>query len=444
MNPVGLILVVATVVFPALQLFALPNIADQVALFSQYLGLAALILMAWGQIMSTRLPGIEMLFGGLDRVYVLHKWAGIAAMAAVLLHDTIDAEMRGLGSETVLNEVAETLGEISLYGLLILVVISIATFIPYHLWKWTHKVMGALFAASSFHFFFIMKPFAMSDPAGLYTGAFCLAGLATYFWMLLPDYMRPSKTYSVTSIEETGGALAITLEPLGKPLNASPGQFGVLRFAGTGISEPHPFSFSKIGKDGKLRVTVKALGDFTSRLGLSLEAGQNVRVQGPFGRFRFIGKSPEVWIAGGIGITPFLTWADSLDADSPSVDLFYCTKSRQDAPHLDELEALAKSKANLNLHTMFSSENGRVSADIISEVAACDLSQAKVSFCGPLSLREALRTGLRRYGVGPRRFHYEEFEFRTGIGLKKLAVWVLERSKRPTTKENANAENNLG
>ena len=60
--------------------------------------------MAWGQILSTRLRGIETVFGGLDRVYVLHKWAGIIAMIAVLLHDTIDADMRDLGRETALNE----------------------------------------------------------------------------------------------------------------------------------------------------------------------------------------------------------------------------------------------------------------------------------------------------------------------------------------------------
>ena len=193
MNPIGVILVVVTTLFPAYQLFSLPNVTDQVALFSQYLGLAALILMARGQILATRVAGIEALFGGLDRVYVLHKWAGIVAMAAVLVHDTVDAEMRGLGQDTALTELAETLGEISLYGLLILVVISVATFVPYHLWKWTHKGMGALFAAGVFHFVFMNKPFAMSDPEGLYTGAFCVAGLLAYGWTLLPETMRPSQ-----------------------------------------------------------------------------------------------------------------------------------------------------------------------------------------------------------------------------------------------------------
>ncbi|MEO1537281.1 MAG: ferric reductase-like transmembrane domain-containing protein [Pseudomonadota bacterium] len=273
MNPFGLLVIAATALFPAYQLFTLPDVADKIALFSQYLGLAALILMTWGQVLSTRLRGIETVFGGMDRVYVLHKWVGIIAMVALLLHDTIDADMRGLGRETALNELAETLGEVSLYGLLILVVISVATFIPYHLWKWTHKAMGSMFAAGAFHFFFIMKPFAMSDPTGLYTGFFCLAGLAAYIWMLWPETLRPSYGYEIANLQTTGDALAITLFPKGKPLRPRPGQFGVLQFTGAGKAEPHPFSFSKIDEDGSLRVSIKALGDFTGSLKQTVQVG---------------------------------------------------------------------------------------------------------------------------------------------------------------------------
>lgn len=427
MNPLGLLIIAATVLFPAYQLFMLPNMTDKVALFSQYLGLAALILMAWGQILSTRLRGVEAVFGGLDRVYVLHKWAGIFAMIALLLHDTIDADMRGLGRQTALSELAETLGEISLYGLLILVVVSVATFIPYHLWKWTHKAMGAMFAAGAFHFFFIMKPFAMSDPAALYTGFFCVAGLVAYAWMLLPETIRPSYGYQIASIETTGGALAISLAPVGKPLRPVGGQFGVLRFTGAGRSEPHPFSFSKIDENGTLRVTVKALGDFTIGLASAIQTGQEVRIQGPFGRFRHSGQSDEIWVAGGIGITPFLAWAHALDASGQQVHLFYCAKSRDQAPHLAELEALEDAKPNLNLHVIASNEGARLSAESIAERVEGNLSGMRVSFCGPVALKEALKSGLTRYGIGGRDFHYEEFEFRTGIGLTALAAWVLSR-----------------
>ncbi|MBW4709768.1 ferredoxin reductase family protein [Roseobacter sp. YSTF-M11] len=433
MNPFGLFLIAATALFPAYQLFALPDIADKVALFSQYLGLAALILMAWGQILATRLRGIETVFGGLDRVYVLHKWAGIVAMAAVLMHDTIDAEMRGLGRETALNELAETLGEVSLYGLLVLVVISVATFIPYHLWKWTHKAMGALFVAATFHFFFIMKPFAMTDPAGIYTGFFCLAGIAAYLWTMVPERLRPSHAYRIAMPEQTGGALALTMTPEGAGLRRPlPGQFGILSFSGAGTGEPHPFTFSGIAPDGTLRVTIKALGDFTTSLRGSLEVGQALHIQGPFGRFRLSGKGREVWIAGGIGITPFLAWAEALGDNAGTVDLFYCVSSRNAAPHLAEITELAKAKQNLRLHVIASAQGARLTAEGVADVVGGDLSKARVSFCGPLALRAALQTGLRRYGVTPRRFHYEEFEFRTGVGLKQLAQWIVNRTWRET------------
>ena len=427
MNPIGLILLIGTTLFPAYQLFSLPGVSDQVALFSQFLGLAALILMAWAQIWATRAPGVEAVFGGLDRVYVLHKWAGISAMAAILIHDTVDAEMRGLGVNTALNELAETVGEISLYGLLILIVISVATFIPYHLWKWTHKAMGGFFIAGAFHFFFINKPFDITDPAGLYTGAFCMVGMLAYLWTLLPETARPSHGYTVASLDQTGGALAIRLTPDSKRMRPAPGQFGIVRFTGAGQPEPHPFSFSHIDSDGDLRVTVKPLGDFTTRLERHVAPGQAVRVQGPFGHFRLSGKGREVWIAGGIGITPFLTWAQALDVGSGPVDLFYCVPSRQKAPHIDEVLALSDLKPNLRLHVIASDEGARLTPEAVAHIAGEDLSGVRVAFCGPVGLRRALQSGLRRYGVSARQFKYEEFELRTGVGLKRLAQWILDR-----------------
>ena len=159
---------------------ALAGQHDPIALLSQYFGSGALIVMAISQLLATRFRVLEVIFGGLDRIYVLHKWLGISALAFILLHDTIDAEMDGLGAETLLVEVAETFGEISLYGILALVVITIATFVPYHLWRLTHRFIGGFYAAPAFHFAFILKPFALTDPTGLYVLAFCVIGILSY------------------------------------------------------------------------------------------------------------------------------------------------------------------------------------------------------------------------------------------------------------------------
>ncbi len=119
-------------------------------------------------------------------------------MAAILLHDTIDAEMTGLGRDTLL---VETAGEIALYGLLILVVITVATFIPYRLWRWTHRLMGVIFAFGAFHYLFVLKSFSVGDPLGLYVAAFCVLGLAAFAWRQLPSRMRPSRHYAVAGLE---------------------------------------------------------------------------------------------------------------------------------------------------------------------------------------------------------------------------------------------------
>ena len=125
LRPLGLVVTVVALGVPFIWWPSIAQGRDVIALFSQYLGIWALIAMALLQVIATRWPGVEAVFGGLDRGYVLHKWLGIGAMAAILLHDTIDAEMDGLGRETALVELAETLGELSLYGILILVVITI-------------------------------------------------------------------------------------------------------------------------------------------------------------------------------------------------------------------------------------------------------------------------------------------------------------------------------
>ena len=294
LRPLGLAVLAAAIAAP---LVWLPDIAqgrDAIALFSQYLGMSALIAMAISQTIATRIAPVEWIFGGLDRAYVLHKWLGIGALVAILLHDTFDAEMTGLGRESLLSEVAETAGEIALYGFLILIVVTLATFVPYHLWRWTHRLMGLFFLFGAFHFLFILKPFAVGDPLGLYVAAFCVLGIAAFAWRLLRARMRPSRPYQVAAIEKTGGAVAITMTPTGRALRYRPGQFA---FAGFGASTPHPFTISKApAEDGSIRMTVARLGDFTSRLAESLTVGAEVRIEGLSGASN--GGDPESRISG--------------------------------------------------------------------------------------------------------------------------------------------------
>jgi len=427
MRPTGLLLIAILILAPITWFWPLAAKYDPIALFSQYLGSAALIAMAITQVLATRLRGLELIFGGLDRIYVLHKWLGVSALAMVLLHDTIDAEIDGLGRETLLVEIAETLGEISLYGFLALGLLTIATFVPYHLWKLTHKFMGAFFAASMFHFAFILTPFNLSDPLGVYLLAVCSVGVLAYLVTLLPLGRRHG--YEVSAITPTGDAVEIRLKPRKRGFSHRAGQFAFVSFEANGLAEPHPFTLSSAAKeDGTLSFTVKPLGDYTAKLARELSVGTYASVSRPFGHFRG-SKRRQVWIAAGIGITPFRALAQDHGEAAPPVTLLYATRARDTAPHLGEIEEDAAALANLELRLFASSEGNRLTAADVVDAAGGTLENVDVLYCGPEGLRRDLLADLTAAGLPRRRFHFEEFEIRSGLGLRRLLGWLVPKLK---------------
>ncbi|WP_299471095.1 ferredoxin reductase family protein [uncultured Roseibium sp.] len=427
----GLGLIAFATLLPVIWFAPLASTRDAVALFSQYLGSSALIVMGINQFIATRMPGLETIFGPLDRIYVLHKWLGVFAMVAMGLHDIVDAEMNGLRGGPLAG-IAEDVGEISLYGLLILALASVITFIPYHLWKWSHRLIGIFFILGAFHYFFIEKPFSNMDPLGLYISAFCLLGIASYVWMSLVRPMAPrGHGYKVSSVRHLGGLTEIELAPKGRGLKHKPGQFAFLSIAGGGLSEEHPFTLSGAPReDRSLRFSIKELGDYTHRLRREITVGMEATVSGPFGHFTMPrGRDPQVWVGAGVGITPFLGFAESLKTkETGPVKLYYCVRERDDIPYAVELENIAEQVSNLEVIIVNSAEGVRLTPDCILADLGGELPRAHVFFCGPVAMRKALKSGLVLKGLRASRFHFEEFEMRTGIGLSTLAAWIWDKS----------------
>jgi len=417
MKPIGLLLVILAALFPLPLFIELMPKHDSGALLSQYLGSAALILMAISQLMSTRAPGIQAIFGGLDRVYLLHKWIGIITISAMMLHDVIDAEMDNLGRETWLSDMAEEGGEIALYGLLILGLISLITFVPYELWKRTHKFIGAFFALSAFHYFYMLKPFELTDPLGLYISGFCILGIVCYLYMLLlHGFIDRPHAYKVKMAIQHNDILEVTLSPLKRGFKHKAGQFAFLHLNG----EKHPFTIaSHPNGQREIKFCIKGLGDFTRKLPTHLSVGQRVWVSRPFGHFTLPKASKQCWIAGGIGVTPFIAWAKALKTDpDTSVHLYYCVRSDIDEiPFLDQLE-----HPNITLHLINSAKGQRLSIERLKEDLGFSLSDFEFSFCGPKRMREMLQKNLK--------LSYEEFEMRSGTSLAFLLPaikWCIEQ-----------------
>ncbi|MGB0385584.1 MAG: ferredoxin reductase family protein [Ardenticatenaceae bacterium] len=420
MKPSGLFVIFIAVAIPLLWFVPLAaSHNDSLAIMSQYLGSVALILMGITQLLATRIKGIEALFGPMDRVYILHKWLAVGAIVTALLHSEIDADVNGIELVAQLSDLAEDIAEIALNGLIFLLVVSLITIIPYKLWKWSHRFIGLFFALAAFHYIYIEKPFSALEPIGLYVTAFCVIGILSYLYLLVPRRLGLNTAkYEVTDVVQHRNVTEIHLQPNGAGISHQPGQFAFINFESAGLTETHPFTISSApNEQRKLTFMVKALGSYSERLGTALKVGTTARVSAAFGHFSLSKTTtPQVWIGAGIGITPFIAWAQALEPNQTApTRLYYCVRSRQDALYLAEFEAIATRVPNFELLLVVSGEDKRLSADRIANELNDKLNWAHVYFCGPTPMRESLKAGLREHGLRSSNFHNEEFEIRSGI-----------------------------
>ncbi len=424
MKKLGLILIAIALLLPLIWFVPLAGKHDPIAVMSQYLGVAALVGMGIVQFLATRTRLSEVMFGPLDKNYVLHKWLAVGAVGAAALHDIIDADIDGLGRETALVKLAETMGEIGYNGLLLLVFATIIPFIPYHYWRLSHKFIGLFFALSAFHFAFILKPFGLGDAAGIYTLGFCFLGIFSYLYMLIAYARVPAAArYRVSEIVRHGDISEVTLTPEGRGIRHKPGQFAFIGFDAPMPTEVHPFTISGAPDDARtLRFAIKALGGYTHDLQHLLKVGAMANVKGPHGGFlRPDGARQQVWIGAGVGVTPFLAWARSLDGPLAGPATFYYCVRDGSAPFVEELRIIAARIDHLRLEIV-TSQDGRLTPSRIVADHEGALAGADVFFCGPSPMADALKEGLS--GV---RFHTEAFEIRSGIGIRAIAEWVWIR-----------------
>ena len=136
--------------------------------------------------------------------------------------------------------------------MLILGLVTVLTFVPYHLWRWTHRLMGAAFALCAAHYALITKPFALGDPVGLYVLAFCVLGIACYAYTLALYARVPGPArYRVQSAEHGADTLRVELQPEGRGLRHRAGLFVFLEFELDGLTEAHPFTIASAPRDDR-------------------------------------------------------------------------------------------------------------------------------------------------------------------------------------------------
>lgn len=374
-------------------------------------------LLVGGLALMVREPRWAALMGGLDLMYEWHHRSGVIGYTLLLCHPLV-LGMAALEESPHAAWLAiapwhlnrpEWLGW---FGLLFLMAGLATTFsrrIGYRRWRVCHFLAAIGVIGGLSHIF------ALLDEPGASLGFMALAAMALIWRLLATDSALTSYPFRVTQVaSNAAGVVEASLAPCGGALVIAPGQFVLAAFvdgpAYRGCGEFHPFSVSRIGPGGALSVAIKALGPCTSRI-QSLKPGALVRLQGPFGRFLADNEDrPQLWIAGGIGITPFMAAIRSGEMPKATTTLIYVFRDESDGAFLDELKHRARLSPGFELIAQACGESPPDVLAMLSRVT--DLPKRQVQICGPVGLVNAVTTTLRELGQPVQSIHYESFDFR--------------------------------
>lgn len=189
------------------------------------------------------------------------------------------------------------------------------------------------------------------------------------------------------------------------------------------------FSINSAPDDPDLVFTTRLRDTAFKRVLRTLPLGTEIKVEGPFGSFTLQGDSsrPAVFLAGGIGITPFRSIVRRAAHESlpHRIFLFFANKRPEDAPFLDELAELERVNPNFTfVPTMdhmddsrmpWSGETGHIDHDLIVKYlqreASIGAGRPKPIYymAGPRGMVANLRAMLNQAGVDDDDIRTEEF-----------------------------------
>ncbi|MCB9362900.1 ferric reductase-like transmembrane domain-containing protein [Candidatus Woesearchaeota archaeon] len=384
----------------------------------QIAGLVGLNLFALTFVFSTRARWIEWFFDGLDKLYPVHAFLGASSLVLLLLHPILLVlkfipEHWNLAAKYLVpgGLISVDLGIISLAGLIALIMITLYAKIGYQKWKLSHEFMGLIFIIGIIHVFMVREDVARDlifDGYYVYASVTAVIGIGAFIYSLIRPYLF-GKIYIVDEIKRVGTCFDIMLRPTGNGISYRAGQFAFFKFYSTGLSsESHPFSIASASGNGALRIIPKALGDYTAKFG-NVKKGDRVLVEGPYGMFHSKTFEREIWVAGGIGITPFIGLARDLTS-SADVNLFYSVKTQDELVGIEDLRSIEKAVPGFKVHTWIADQQGYISLEQIEKVVSGR--GAQWYLCGPEGLKQTLMHALKSKGVPQERMHSERFAFK--------------------------------
>lgn len=169
----------------------------------------------------------------------------------------------------------------------------------------------------------------------------------------------------------------------------------------------------------ELRILYSVKGSFTQRMQTELEPGKEVWVKLPYGEFRFE-SNPDtriVLIAGGTGLSPFLSYLQENDFTENKVHLFYGVASPKYLVAKDTLDNIARQHKNFRIDVFIEHDGaeesgahlGQLSLDTISTCLEDD-TPSLYYLSGPPAMIRTFREGLISRGIASETIRVDDWD----------------------------------
>jgi len=423
--------------------------SDFLLILSGVLGITAYVLFAFQFLLTSRPKIIDKQFG-LDRMYRFHMKIAVIALILAFLHKTFKEMYFSESLQTSIGEDAFIIFiAISVFSVLMMVNKLFFKFKPVDMIrkflnkllkiKHQYKVLIHNITLIGLMFLLVHILLAYSVSSNLPLEITLIIYFAVPFLLyfnhkIIKVYFNKSKRYTVSEvINESNNIVTVKFKPNnGKVFHYAPGQFLYIKIKNPKIPhDEHPFTISSSpAQQDYVSVTVKQLGDFTGKLNLA-KVGDQAYIDGAFGTFSYIKRSMNkgnqqadasvmhkkiCFIAGGIGITPFLSMLRYMDSVNygDEVVLLWGARDLSEVVCKKELEDYSTRSKSFRLVPVLSNdkayegEKGFIGADLIKKYAV-DFLKYDFYICGPPIMLEIQIKNLKSLGVSKKNIHFERF-----------------------------------
>ncbi len=367
---------------------------------------------------------------GLDDMMQVHRQAGILAVVFVLAHPVIllvahppfvaFLDPRVNAPRTL----ALSLAVVALILLVFLPLWRRRLGIPYEWWRLTHAGLAAIALLIGLAHVLMVGHYVSGvfKPAVwiAMTGGALVFLAHTRIWGPISTRRRPWRVAEVRPEVERVWTVALHAEGH-EGLRFLPGQFVWISLSRSPLSlQQHPFTVASSAEvPERVELTIKELGDFTSRIG-EVEPGTEAFLEGPYGAFSPDGTGAEalVFVVGGIGVTPAMSALRTMRdrGDTRRVVVVYGADTLEKVVFREELESLAES-SDLDVRLILDNppegwegDRGPISPDHLqSALDAAGDGEVHVFICGPELMMDAVESEVANLGHPRGQVHAERF-----------------------------------